>query len=561
MIKRAKVAYTGELLFGGVPQQEQLLTSISSDLVKDRAAFGVECGLLALEGARLLRSKKLTLAGRPEDTQQEGNGSILESAEYNGDTTAMQFVASSWASCARGSLRALSWTRDKADKNECSEWMDTLGKLVIAGLEDGIGALETPRNEKNLFFAIDAEKVTIECLRCVGILMHEVNGDVLSLGAVEHLANIVQERVVEPLLTTKAAEWSPQFIKQVCLFFDDLSELFVHRKEKAGVHDIKGSLTLILCPLDLMQRGHLGGDRTPLLAELINASQKGTATLVRNDLVPDILVKSLVDFMSNTLLQAKDEFSVFLHPAAKSLLLECFGHSSISIHERKKIALLMAQAGQWETWGAVYKFNIAEVEDRESLVVLKQSLLSAVGAESHLASFAAICNVVNGVTVECLAMIVLSIGCEVLGLLQHYGTLVSTTTQYAFPSQRSQCFAESIKVVLLFYQQALSADFLSQFLVTVFHTLIIVLRFNGLPLHPSGQQKGETGLGRLVAQTVLHIARTSPEAFKGSMAAMNEQDRSLLEFAVRGEMTGWKQSHPQVQTPAKKALNFKKFKK
>lgn len=562
MIKRAKIAYSGDLLFGGVPEEKELLKGIAADLVKDRAAFGAECGMLALEGAKLLRSQNFSLAGVKDHSADDGE-IVFSCGEYHADATAMQFAASSWASCARGALTALSWavgeSEEGIEREERCKWMNAIGKLVLSGCEDSIKCLsEKYCPESSAIFAIDAERVAIESLCGLGILIQNSESHVIDLIAVGNSAKMLQQSVVEPMLTTSDAKWSDGVVKQICQLYHDFSALLLSLKDTDD--DCKGMLfSYVLRPLDLIQQGKLGSNRVSLVANIINASQNGAVLLVKNGLVPESLVKSLVEFIAGTILQTKDEFSLGLHTSAKALLLECVVQPSVPVSEKKRVALQMAQAGQWDVWAVVYKSNEGDSDDRESLGVLRQSLASAVGADAHLAAFAAVSHVVNGTSAERLALIVVGVGSEIMGLLHYYGTLASAMAQKEEAAKRQICFAESIKVALLFYQQLLAEDFLAQFLFTVFQSLLAVLRFNGLPHHPSGQEKGDATLGRLVAQTVLHVARTSPDAFKGCMASVSDQDRALLEFAVRGEMTGYAQS--QGQAPAKKKLNLKSFKK
>jgi hypothetical protein len=93
----------------------------------------------------------------------------------------------------------------------------------------------------------------------------------------------------------------------------------------------------------------------------------------------------------------------------------------------------------------------------------------------------------------------------------------------------------------------------------LFETLLAILRFNGLPNHPSPQSDGDEALGRMSAQSILHIARTTLVPFKASMASLSDHDRGLLEFAVRAEMTGYVVQGQAA--PVKKKLNMGSFKK
>jgi hypothetical protein len=109
LIKLAKISFAGDLLFGGVAHQEQLLKCVAADLIIDPAAFGVECALFAIEGARLLKAQNLSLVGLEKSLREEDETDevqVLSYDKHNADVTAMHLVANSWASCARAAVSA-----------------------------------------------------------------------------------------------------------------------------------------------------------------------------------------------------------------------------------------------------------------------------------------------------------------------------------------------------------------------------------------------------------------------------------------------------------------------
>ena len=120
-----------------------------------------------------------------------------------------------------------------------------------------------------------------------------------------------------------------------------------------------------------------------------------------------------------------------------------------------------------------------------------------------------------------------------------------------------------MKIALASYKQY-SADFpeedMTEFLAALFEVFIDVLRFNGLPNPPPPQGAlSDPSIGRMCAQAITHVARTTPVPFKSSMGCMSEHDRVILEFAVRGEMSGYAVASAPV--PVKKKLSLKGFKK
>jgi hypothetical protein len=157
--------------------------------------------------------------------------------------------------------------------------------------------------------------------------------------------------------------------------------------------------------------------------------------------------------------------------------------------------------------------------------------------------------------------VVCAVGAEILSVFQSYGTLNVSKEAQAY---RTTACAECMKIVLFTNQQFAADDSsgeneIATFLVVLFQSFISVLRFNGLPNHPPPQAGSDPAIGRMCAQAITHIARTTPLPFKSSMAGLSEHDRAVLEFAVRAEMSGY--ATAAAQAPVKKKLNLKSFKK
>lgn len=568
LIKVAKIAFTGDLLFGG--SEDASLDAVSEEFIKDRGAFGVECALVALEGALLLSSQNLSLAGIPSISNDEiGSGTKITSSlkAYNSDRSAIDLVTSSWPSCSRAAVKALtSVVRDgsvsDAVKQECFLWIKALGTVVLQGCEDSINAIAN-RLPQQANDVIDSEDVLLECLCSMSLLMNgsdAVLKNCLDLQAVGLIARQIQRKLVEPILTEKTKTiGKAKTANQLCAFYRDLS-LSLSRLDEENNQERASLISLILCPLDILQKGRLKSQRDVTVLSIINASQDATACLVKSGHLPDILVKSLADFVARDVLQPKDKYSIELRDSAKALLIECMSHSGQSVSYKKWVTLQMAQTGQWDVWGLVYKLNGEDVNDTESLIVLKQVFLNALEPDAHAAALTSLVTLVQCTSPAVARHVLASVGAEVVNLLCYYGTLASTL-RIEMP-KRHLLFGDSMRVILAFYQQ-ISTDStgLSEFLAVLFEAFLAVLRFNGLPNHPSPQEKGEPVLGRIVAQAVLHVARTSPEPFKTCMGTfLGDQDRAILEFSVRGEMTGYAPT-ANAEAPVKKKLDLKSFKK
>ena len=132
---------------------------------------------------------------------------------------------------------------------------------------------------------------------------------------------------------------------------------------------------------------------------------------------------------------------------------------------------------------------------------------------------------------------------------------------------RTAICADSMKIILLVYRHLSNAideeSNMTAFLNLIFEVFLAVIRFNGLPNHPSPEkQYGDPGLGRICAQAILFVARTTPIPFKECVALLpnDHSERTLLEFAVRAEMNGYVVAASTVE-PIKKKLNLKSFQK
>jgi hypothetical protein len=152
------------------------------------------------------------------------------------------------------------------------------------------------------------------------------------------------------------------------------------------------------------------------------------------------------------------------------------------------------------------------------------------------------------------------VGAEVLSFFNMYGAQPAVSR--AAQARRTTVCADAMKIVLLAFQQLL-ADTTPEpvfvaFLMVTFEYMLMILRYNGLPNHPPPRAESDPALGRMTAQAIVHIARTSPLNFKATLGSMTETNRAALEFAVRAEMTGYANATAQAQP---KKISLKGFKK
>ena len=179
-------------------------------------------------------------------------------------------------------------------------------------------------------------------------------------------------------------------------------------------------------------------------------------------------------------------------------------------------------------------------------------------AEGQVAALAAIRTVAQKAAVPVVGRVLHAVGADVVTVLYQYGTMKINELSV---THRTVACADAMKIILIAYQQISAEDVdehVASFLSVMFETLLAVLRYNGVPNHLSPEPAADPALGRISAQAILHVARTTPIPFKNCMATLSDLDETLLEFAVRAEMSGYAKA--QQQAPAKKKLSLKGFK-
>jgi hypothetical protein len=192
---------------------------------------------------------------------------------------------------------------------------------------------------------------------------------------------------------------------------------------------------------------------------------------------------------------------------------------------------------------------------------VRQSLVNAQDPQRQLETLATLFDTMHKASPKLVGCILANVGADIMSILLTYGTSAAATEVQV---HRKTACADSLKLLLLGYQQMTSTipssdDDIVLYLLVLFECLLAVLRFNGLPNHPTLQ--GDVSLGRMSAQAILTVARTTPAAFKSTLAQLsNDHDRALVEFAVRGEMSGYATAST-MQEPVRKKLNVASFKR
>lgn len=553
---------------------------IGKDLIPEDLGFAIHSAACAVDGCRLLCNSGLSLVGY----NSERAGLSVSACgfhfqnEADIDDSVKEIFARSWSSCASRAVKPLltSLTSESAECREvCVSWIDKLVSLMTAGVNDGITAMRTQDSRGSQIdwaSGIDIATTVKDCLEGMSLLAGSGPRDIFSeeIGNdIEHLVNFLFEITWLPALgilpsesdasSEKSSEIfdDPSVLSAACNFMRSLAE------SNADLFHQKSSLLVpLLRPLDLLQKGEIKFDGSnPGEEEVVKACLASLEAMTRRRCLSDDLVKAVLQLVLNDMLSAQACAPEACRAAAKALIIECLAHESVTRKEREKIAHDLAVSGSWEGWAAVATIDGGDLVTK-SLDIVQQTICDVTHSDAQVIALATVREVVQQGTIPNLLVgsILFKMGADVIGALYQYGTMKIPD---AARSHRTGACADAMKIVLAAYQQVSSEEeeqVVASFLVVVFGTLLAVLRFNGVPKHASPEAHGDPALGRMCAQAILHVARTTPGPFKSCVAMLAEVDRPLLEFAVRAEMTGYAVAGEQHQ-PVKKKISLAGFRK
>jgi hypothetical protein len=291
--------------------------------------------------------------------------------------------------------------------------------------------------------------------------------------------------------------------------------------------------------------------------------------------VPDMVVTAMTRLVlqslntASTLSLSRGKVPTDVLQAAQDMLKQCLRHETMS-GKTSLISLRLATEANWLAWSALVVADDTGAALSSSIEPVRHALSSFDDAVRQLEALSTVVGLISKVAGNIVASLVSSIGADVTEILLTYGTIATQDSRIV--SHRTVACADSIKFLLVGYQYLIRSGAgdgegsTAPFLQVLFECLLGVLRTNGLPNHPStvgGVVVGDVSLGRMSAQAIVTAARTTPGAFKSCLAQMEDVDRALIEFAVRGAMSGYASSGTAIagQEPAKKTLNAAIFKR
>mmetsp|Transcript_8614 Transcript_8614/g.24768 ORF Transcript_8614/g.24768 Transcript_8614/m.24768 type:complete len:2534 (-) Transcript_8614:705-8306(-) len=596
---------------------------VMSEFQANDAELGIHSAALALDGVSLLLSSKLSLCGGKSAetiTIKSKAGFFFEDYAQLDDYTKSQ-LASMWARNGSNAIMFFAQAfSKKAEKNveDCKGWLRKLVPVIFAGFHTamtaGAVADALPQRQQRSEWAqsVIPVRVAVDCLQGIAYLVS--NDEMMSIGEdwskdVDRVLRTLMASVIEPILA-KTRKPSKDLVDSSCKLF----RLLARTTPTAEKRESSPLLTCILMPLHRLQQGALKIDSL-MICNIVASSMESIVSLLKTpDRQPDGLANALLPIIVEVLskkycspeLDSQTYTTIVENPAFDALKVCLVAAGAVSVSQQRSIATDMMKSEVWMAW----KFICGTVADKDaaaiipSLAILKDYLLCLSNYDRQLSALRTLREAVTeqqqqqprAERSKMMKHLTVTLTAEVFMVFRSYATLHDGTPPDVMPidvtkKRRTEVCSDCMKIILSTLQQfstpptptttddATSAQDddddddetktndeqqqLVVYLSVLFETFVVIMRFNGLPNHPTPQPgKSDPSIGRMCAQALLHIARTSPTGFKSCMAVLSEQNRAVLEFAVRGEMSGYSTgtSSAAAAAPVKKKLSLKGFK-
>lgn len=294
----------------------------------------------------------------------------------------------------------------------------------------------------------------------------------------------------------------------------------------------RSSMILMLC--------HNGEDRMHLEKALLQLS-----------------LSTLKDISSDYL----GELSKELKEPCLSLLRSCSSNTSLKAGEWGEIAIYALSNELWDAWAIVCASLPPGVGIKCSINAMKGALGDLNNTSRHVGAIVALRESLHSVGTEdpsLVCFVLHHVGFEVLQLLRAYSLRLAPGQ--GFDENRVNVCAEAVKVNMIAFQYLCTTSgqegASATFLLTLFQVLVESVSFNGLPgnLLDTRNDGADENIGRMCAQVFVHVVRSNPLVFKSTIAAMAPETRTVLENAVRADMSGY--AAPKRE---KKKLSLKGF--
>ena len=551
----------GKVLLGDHSSKPTHLVDLSNDLLGDerREAVASHCAAVAVDGASLLWHDKLSLAGQVLTGKVGDAPSIKSGFVYTDphfvESSLRLFLTTQWstlASEAYPTLLLLSKDPEDSVRSASSvEWTNALTALMFRGLHDALKILgECPE------LGVDASENGVktfellhDCIQGINSLVKHGGGTLTQWQHDIHISlSALESALVLPTSSGKL-NTPEQVVDQTCTLLYELSSSEVlDRWIDADL------LSTLISPLQVLEKAPAGFQWPPGRTKLIACCLASLGTLVvkRDSDHSMALTRTLIPFLVSSVLPSERKHPDIIRDAGRVLLRVCVANDGLSLTEKEAVSEGILARGRWDDWTTV----VTACEGRwcsRSLCTVSNLLANSTGGHAEVVT--KVRELVECVTPphSLILRVINAVGADVLDLLNRHGSSPGDN-----PPARVQLCSDALKIMMIGFEQVNSAQDdakTAEYMALLLESFVSVIRYNGLPNHPSPQPGSDPSLGRICAQAVTHMARTTPVPFKSSLGseAWSPQEKALLELAVRLEMTGY--------AAPKKKLSLKSFKR
>jgi len=562
-------------MIGNIPSENPEIDRLQPESL----SIGVHAAALAIDGAKLLLQSNLSLCGHsinsPASNESNGFFSFRDICDIDNYTKAA--LAKTWANSAQLSVKILSVALASSETSDverkgCLEWLELIVPYLFSGLYDAIKSLNDELSSQDaISWAKEVDVYEIACCCLTGINTLAKSPNLSQLGKkwkreIESSTDQINKYVFLPAFVISKSprprsgkyhtEGMVDLVIKSCELFKTFSRIILFEDDS----DSCPFLFTVLSPLNLLERKEIALNGQ-LESTIISACLISVGRIIELPASPSTLVKAMLSLVIS-LSTRREKALEIIDLASQELLKKCLYHESATTVELAMVTLELAKSRNWTAWTSVVKIKDG-IAAEKSLLEIKTVLLNPYDMEEQLNALGAIRSLIHSVPPPnpLAGRILSAVGAEFLSIFQAYGTLSNSLVE--IQSRRAAVCADSMKIALSSYQQ-FSSDFseqeITEFLIVLFEVFIAVLRFNGLPNHPPPQGVlSDPSIGRMCAQAITHVARTTPVPFKASIGGISEHDQVVLEFAVRCEMSGYAVATAPVST--KKKLSLAGFKK
>lgn len=526
--------------------------------------IGVHSAAIAIDGVRLLHLENLSLCGSghllPADEVQTDehdeivNSGLLFANMYDIDN-ATKAALSSWSACAFQAALLLSQhaTSSETEKQVTSKkWINKLLPILYVGFKDSSQFIcQSVMSHAAWSNGLNPEETMKFCLHGMRSLL---KSDFISQEELPFIISTLSDTVFLPTIGLgrhrKSVAVSDALVLEACQFIQAVAASMINDSVHVAL------LVVLLVPLDAVQQGTINFEmkHTPLV---VVSAMKAIELMVKKSATQDSLVNAMLLLSLDVISQATNPEGV--RHAARALLATCFQTDAITLAKQRTLACDMAKQAKWDAWCAICIRSDAALT--KSIEIVADALDDVLNVTRNVGAIAALRSIILAATIQSatVSIVMQGAGAQVIGIFIAYGTL-SVPMKEALTHRLSIC-ADSLKILMVSYNKLLSADesLLIAFVTVVFECWVAIIQYNGLPNQVSPHPGADSALGKIAAQAIMHVARTTPTAFKASMGTLSDHARAVLEFAVRSDMSGY--VNINSQTAVKKKLDLRSFQK